>query len=174
MCVLVLVEAVLTVTARVFPTDPIRSVGTVFTLPNRDIRFDFVDQPSTGDKRFASMGRGGGAHYGNVSDCERPNAMQSRQTKGSKGLCDALHDLAHLFFCHGLVRMVLKQRHWPALVFIAHSPDEKSNPSHFGPAHSVQSLLDSDWFGADGYQGTRIGRVGTRHGSPVASSEGTR
>src|SRR6185369_2973089 len=57
--------------ARVLPADPVRAVGAVLALPDRNAMFDAIDQGAASAKSLVAMRGAGGANHRQVADDER-------------------------------------------------------------------------------------------------------
>src|SRR5690349_24239481 len=73
--------------AHVLPADPVRTLVTVLTLPNRHARLQPIDELATGAERIPAVGSAGRADHGDVPDLQRAGAVQAREPRaGQLGL----------------------------------------------------------------------------------------
>lgn len=110
--------------ARVAPADPIRPLGPVLALPDRNARFDLVDEPPARGERLAPMRCARGAHDGRVAHAERADTVNDGDPHARNVALDFLGDTAHLGHGHGRVGLVFEERHGASVRFIPDDPDK--------------------------------------------------
>src|SRR5262245_24194063 len=91
---------------RVFPADPVRTVGAVLALPDGQPCLDAIDQLAARAERFSSVRGARGAGDGRVADAERPGPMRRCHTDAGHLALQLREDLAELALGHRLVRFV--------------------------------------------------------------------
>src|SRR5436309_1579055 len=81
--------------ARVLPADPVRALGAVLALPDRDAMFDLVDELSARGERFGAMRCARRADDREIADAQRAHAVGCGDAnavhRGFDLFADALH-----------------------------------------------------------------------------------
>src|SRR5690606_24835109 len=94
--------------ASILPAYPVGAIRSVFTLPDRHVLFDSINQLTTCDKSLVTMGRRGHANDGTVAHRKFADAVECGQADAREFGFNLLGDLCHLLFSHALVGLVFK------------------------------------------------------------------
>src|SRR5689334_12998926 len=121
--------------ARVFPADPIGTIGTVFAFPDGDPLFEAVDHEPARAESFAPMRRAGGADHGHLANLERSRAVQSRDAYAGDLGFDFRANAIHLRTCHARVSFVIEAGDGAAVVHVAHGAEKDGNAARAFASH---------------------------------------
>src|SRR5579871_3718671 len=135
--------------ARVDPADPRGAVGAEFLLPDRDARFDFVDEATGGGEGLLAVRRARGADDGDLADAQRADAVDGGDLDARDVALDRDGDALELGAGHRRVGLVVEAGHRTALVPVSHDAQEDREAPRSRVRHVRDRLVDRERLAAD-------------------------
>ena len=126
------------------PANPVRAVGAVFALPDRDTRLDPIDECSTSAKRGVAVGCAGRAHDGRLPKVKRTDSMKHGESRARNLRCKFVDDSPHFCESHRRIRLVLELDHRAPLVLVAHCAQKNTYPPCTGMGDVGDGFVGAD------------------------------
>src|SRR5690606_33426945 len=92
---------------------------------------------------IAAVGGAGRADDGDITDHERPGAMQASEVRAGPLALDLVGDRPELFLRHARVGLILEPRHRLPLVVVANGTDEQGDAARLGALHGGVALVEA-------------------------------
>lgn len=115
--------------AGVLPPNPVGTIRPVFTLPDRNVVLDAIDEESTSAEGLGAVRSGGHADDGSLAHLERAETMGGGDAHAGKLLLDSLPNARELLLRHRGVGVVFEQGYGAAGFMIADDTEENVDPA---------------------------------------------